>query len=47
VADGVAEDDARGWAATDRAQATVAASADAAEGLAAFREKREPRWTGR
>jgi enoyl-CoA hydratase len=39
--------DAVGWAATERASAANSASADAAEGIAAFREKREPRWTGR
>jgi enoyl-CoA hydratase len=38
--------DERGWAATERAHAEIAASADAAEGVAAFREKRDPRWTG-
>jgi enoyl-CoA hydratase len=41
-----AELDARGWAATARAQEMITASTDAAEGLAAFREKREPRWGG-
>jgi enoyl-CoA hydratase len=36
-----------GWAATDAAAATVRASADAAEGVAAFLGKRPPVWTGR
>ena len=39
-------DDDLGWAATERAIATVRASADAAEGVAAFAGKRAPRWTG-
>ena len=39
--------DEPGWVATERASATAQASADAAEGIAAFREKREPRWPGR
>jgi enoyl-CoA hydratase len=47
VAESWAEPDARGWAATYRAQAAIAASADAVEGIAAFREKRDPRWSGR
>jgi enoyl-CoA hydratase len=47
VADGVSEDDRHGWSATERAQAMIAGSADAAEGIAAFREKRTPRWAGR
>ncbi len=46
VADGVVEGDARGWAATERAQQEIAASRDAVEGVAAFREKRSPDWTG-
>lgn len=40
-----AEREALGWAATERADAEVHASADAAEGVAAFREKRPPRWS--
>jgi enoyl-CoA hydratase len=45
MAEAHAELDAAGWAATERASAANMASADAAEGIAAFREKREPRWT--
>jgi enoyl-CoA hydratase/carnithine racemase len=47
---GVAAADAggtRGWAATERATVEVNASEDAAEGVAAFRGKRAPRWSGR
>lgn len=43
----VAEPDERGWAATDVASAAIEHSADRAEGIAAFLDKRAPRWTGR
>lgn len=39
-----ADQDECGWAATHAAHAVIDASADAAEGIAAFREKREPGW---
>jgi enoyl-CoA hydratase/carnithine racemase len=43
----VAERDELGWEATTTATAAIAASNDIHEGMAAFFEKREPRWTGR
>lgn len=39
--------DDEGWSATARGQAEVMASEDLNEGIAAFLEKREPRWQGR
>jgi enoyl-CoA hydratase/carnithine racemase len=36
-----------GWAATDRAKAAILGSADSAEGVASFLEKRPPQWRGR
>jgi enoyl-CoA hydratase len=43
----VADEESRGWSATERAQIMVNMSQDADEGVAAFREKRAPRWNGR
>ena len=40
-------DDGPGWAATEVAKGRIAASEDAREGIAAFLERRAPRWTGR
>ncbi|HEY6531676.1 MAG TPA: enoyl-CoA hydratase-related protein [Acidimicrobiales bacterium] len=42
-----AEEDERGFSLTDAAETAIQASADAQEGVAAFLEKREPRWSNR
>lgn len=42
-----ADDDALGWEITSRARDVVTSSADMREGIGAFFERREPRWTGR
>jgi enoyl-CoA hydratase len=41
------DDDARGWQATATAQESVLSSADREEGIAAFLQRRTPRWRGR
>ena len=42
-----AEDDARGWALTEHAKTVARQSADAKEGVAAFKARRTPQWQGR
>jgi enoyl-CoA hydratase len=43
----LAADEARGWAATRQAMASLAGTNDSGEGVRAFLEKRQPVWTGR
>ncbi|SFK19628.1 enoyl-CoA hydratase-related protein [Amycolatopsis sacchari] len=47
VAAQLADDDRRGWAETERAVESIRGSADRHEGIAAFFERRPPRWSGR
>jgi enoyl-CoA hydratase/carnithine racemase len=42
-----ADDDDCGWELTRRAKAVARQSADSKEGVAAFKERRAPRWQGR
>lgn len=42
-----ADDDDCGWELTQRAKAVARQSADSKEGVAAFKERRAPRWQGR
>jgi 1,4-dihydroxy-2-naphthoyl-CoA synthase len=39
--------DVEGWELTREAEAVIYAADDTREGVAAFFERREPRWTGR
>ena len=43
----VAEEDARGWELTGVAEQAIYGADDTKEGVTAFFERREPRWTGR
>ena len=47
INDALNADDETGWEATARAKEAISSSDDIHEGLKAFFEKREPRWTGR
>ena len=48
VLDGlVVEDDVRGWELTEVAERVIYAADDTKEGVTAFFERRQPRWTGR
>jgi 1,4-dihydroxy-2-naphthoyl-CoA synthase len=43
----VVEDDVEAWRLTREAEAVIYAADDTKEGVTAFFERREPRWTGR
>ena len=43
----MADDDVEAWRLTREAEAVIYAADDTKEGVAAFFERREPRWTGR
>lgn len=47
IAAATARDDERGWYETDSARDRIVATEDAREGVRAFLEKREPRWSNR
>lgn len=42
-----ADDETLGWSETETTEAVIRSSADTIEGVTAFFEKRQPRWTGR
>lgn len=47
INDRLGDEHERGWALTEAAKDAIFGTADAAEGVASFLEKRSPEWTGR